>query len=86
MKQRGHVPHSNIHVSVSDLYIHTVGPPILLQQIGGPVVGIQKMLTDTYAEIGNVAAVSFLGIHKSDLVCSVINWPIGYMEHTLSDF
>jgi hypothetical protein len=30
--------------------------------------------------------VSFLGIHKSDLICSVISWSIGYMEHTLSDF
>jgi hypothetical protein len=26
------VPNSYIHVSVSDLYISTIGPPILLQQ------------------------------------------------------
>jgi hypothetical protein len=29
MKLRGFVPNSYIHVSVSDLYIHTIGPPIL---------------------------------------------------------
>ncbi len=31
MKLRGLVP-NQIHVSVSDLYIPTIGPPILLQQ------------------------------------------------------
>ncbi len=30
MKQRGIVPNSHIHASVSDLYIPTIGPPILL--------------------------------------------------------
>jgi hypothetical protein len=29
MKLRGLVPNSYIHVSVSDLYISTIGPPIL---------------------------------------------------------
>ncbi len=32
MKLRGPVPHSYIHVSVSDLYITTIGLPILLQE------------------------------------------------------
>ena len=32
MKQRGLVPNFHIHLSVSDLYISTIGPPILLQQ------------------------------------------------------
>ena len=32
MKLRGLVTSSYIHVSVSDLYIPTIGPPILLQQ------------------------------------------------------
>jgi hypothetical protein len=32
MKLRGLVPNFHIHVSVSDLYIPTIGPPILLQQ------------------------------------------------------
>jgi hypothetical protein len=39
--------------------------------------GIYKSLTDTYmnVEIENKAlAVSFLGIHKSDLVCSVVQY------------
>jgi hypothetical protein len=32
MKLRGMVPNSFIHVSVSDLYIPTIGLPILLQE------------------------------------------------------
>ncbi len=32
MKLRGLVPNSYIHVSVRDLYIPTIAPPILLQQ------------------------------------------------------
>jgi hypothetical protein len=32
MKLRGLVPNSYIHVSVSDLYIPTIGLPILLQE------------------------------------------------------
>jgi hypothetical protein len=32
MKLRGLVPNFHIHVSVSDLYIPTIDPPILLQQ------------------------------------------------------
>jgi hypothetical protein len=32
MKLRGFVPKSYIHVSVSDLYIPTIGLPILLQE------------------------------------------------------
>jgi hypothetical protein len=36
----GLVPNSCIHVSVSDLYIATIGPPILLSKIAGPIVGI----------------------------------------------
>ncbi len=33
MKQRGLVPNSYIQVSLSDLYITTIGLPILLQEI-----------------------------------------------------
>jgi hypothetical protein len=47
MKLRGLVPNFHIHVSVSDLYIPMIGPPILLQKLGGPIVGIFKSLTDT---------------------------------------
>jgi hypothetical protein len=32
MKLGGPVPNSYMHVSVSDLYIHTIGLPILLQE------------------------------------------------------
>jgi hypothetical protein len=44
---RGHSPNFHIHVSVSDLYIATVGLPILLQKICGLILGINKSLTDT---------------------------------------
>jgi hypothetical protein len=32
MKLRGLIPNFPVHVSVSDLFIPTIGPPILLQQ------------------------------------------------------
>ncbi len=38
---RGHSPNFHIHVSVSELYIATVGLPILLQEICKPILGIQ---------------------------------------------
>jgi hypothetical protein len=47
MKLRGLVPNYHIHVSVSNLYTPTIGPPILLQKIRGQIVGIYKSLTDT---------------------------------------
>jgi hypothetical protein len=47
MKLRGLVPNFNILVSVNDLYIPTIGPPIFCSQIGGPIVGIYKSLTET---------------------------------------
>ncbi len=34
------------HVSVSELYIPTMGLPILLQEIYGPILGLYKSLTD----------------------------------------
>jgi hypothetical protein len=37
----------HIHVSVSDLYISTIGLPILLEEIRGPILGLYKSLTDT---------------------------------------
>jgi hypothetical protein len=45
---RGLSPNFHIHVSVSNLYIPTVGLPILLQAICGPVLGIHKSLTGTW--------------------------------------
>ncbi len=38
MKLCGLIPISFIHVSVSELYIPTIGPPILCSKIGGPMV------------------------------------------------
>ncbi len=52
LKLRGLVPNSYIHVSVSDLYIPTIGPPICCSKISGPIVGIYKSLTDTLHECG----------------------------------
>jgi hypothetical protein len=37
----------HIHVSVSKLYIHTIGLPFLLEEICGLILGIYKSLTDT---------------------------------------
>jgi hypothetical protein len=37
---RGLSPNFHIHVSVSDLYIHTIDLPILLREICGPILGI----------------------------------------------
>jgi hypothetical protein len=43
---RGNSPKLLIHVSVSDLFIPTIGLSILLQEICGPILGIYKSLTD----------------------------------------
>ncbi len=64
IKLRGPNPSVYIHISVSDLYIPTIGLPILLQSI----LGIYKSLTDTVYECINCEwgrAVSFLGIFFS---------------------
>jgi hypothetical protein len=44
---RGLSPNFHIHVSVSELYIPTMGLPFLLEEISGPILGIHKTLTDT---------------------------------------
>jgi hypothetical protein len=44
---RGLSPNFHIHVSVSELYIPTIGLPFLLEEICGPILGIYKSLTDT---------------------------------------
>jgi hypothetical protein len=44
---RGLSSNIHIHASVSDLYLPTIGPPILLEEICKPLVGLNKLLTDT---------------------------------------
>jgi hypothetical protein len=44
---RGLSPNFHIHVSVSELYIPTMGLPFLLEEIFGPILEIYKSLTDT---------------------------------------
>ncbi len=43
---RGLSPNFHIHVSVSELYIPTMGQPFLLEEICEPILGIYKSLTD----------------------------------------
>jgi hypothetical protein len=47
IKLRGLVPNFYIHVSVSNLYIPTIGPQMQYSKIGRPIVAIYKSLTDT---------------------------------------
>jgi hypothetical protein len=44
---RGISPNFHIHASLSDLYIPTIGLPILLEEICRPILGLYKSLTDT---------------------------------------
>jgi hypothetical protein len=44
---RGLSPNFQIHVSVSDLYIPTIGLPILLEEICRPILGLNESLIDT---------------------------------------
>ncbi len=39
-ENRGLSPNFHIHVSVSDLYIPTIGVPILLEEICRPILGL----------------------------------------------
>ena len=39
---RSHSPNIHIHVSVSDLFIPTIDLPILLQEVCGLILGINK--------------------------------------------
>jgi hypothetical protein len=43
----GLVPSFYIHISVSDLYIPTIGPQMQYSKIGKPILGIYKSLPDT---------------------------------------
>jgi hypothetical protein len=50
---RGLSPNFHIHVSVSELYIPTMGLPVLLEEICSLILGIYKSLKDTYCKCGN---------------------------------
>ncbi len=54
---RGLSPNFHIHASVSDLYIPTIGLPILLEEICRPILGLYKSQTGTWMlKIGAEAA------------------------------
>jgi hypothetical protein len=53
MNLRGLVPNFYIHVSVSDLYILSIGPQAQHSKIGGPIMEIYKLLRDTVHEFRN---------------------------------
>jgi hypothetical protein len=46
-QKRSLSPNFHIRVSVSELYIPTMGLPFLLEEICGPILGIYKSLIDT---------------------------------------
>jgi hypothetical protein len=50
-KLLGLIPNFYIHISVSGLYFITIGPPISCSQIGRPIVGLYKSLTDMYMNV-----------------------------------
>jgi hypothetical protein len=49
---RGQSPNFHIHVSVSELYIPTMGLPFLLEEICGPILGIYTYIAHRQ-ECGN---------------------------------
>jgi hypothetical protein len=51
MKLRNRVPNFCIHVSVNDLSIPTIVPPILLLWVCGQIVGMKSMFLLTVKEI-----------------------------------
>ncbi len=71
MKLRGLVPIFCIHVSVNDLYLPAIGPPILLHCVCGPIVGIYKSLTDIWIYKLGTRFRIFDTLH---LHCSTFSW------------
>jgi hypothetical protein len=53
MKLRILSPNFHIHISASDLYIPTIRRSVLLQKIGGPILGIYKSDRSQKHECGN---------------------------------
>jgi hypothetical protein len=73
MKLAGLVPNSYIHNSVNDLYIPTIGLPILLQEKKWTdrvnLYIAHSYINEKLERRGREA--SFRGVHKSDFLCSV---------------
>ncbi len=69
---RGLSPNFHIHVSVSELYIPTIGLPVLLEEICRLILGIYKSLKDTWMwNCGVGRAIPRKGIYKWNCRCSV---------------
>ncbi len=74
---RGLSPNFHIHVSVSDLYIPTIGLPILLQENIWTDHGNKLFIDTCMWKLGlQGPAIPFLGLHKRDFYCSV-GWGSG---------
>ncbi len=70
-------PNFHIHASVSDLYIPTIGLPILLEEICRPILGLYKSLSDTWMlKLGLRLRYSQKSIiHKWNFPCSAWAMP-----------
>jgi hypothetical protein len=68
---RGLSPNFHIHVSVSDLYIPTIGLPILLEEICRPILGLYRSQTHECGNWGR--AIPRKGIHQWDFPCSALS-------------
>ncbi len=71
MELRGLGPNFHVHVSVSDLYILTIGLPILLKKntVCGLILEIYKSLTDTWMwKLGLGPRNSFSGNTKMEFL------------------
>jgi hypothetical protein len=70
-----HCPNFHLLVSVSDLYIPTIDLPIQLQEICGPILGINKSHTDKEMwKMVRGIAIPRKGIHKWDFRCSALSF------------
>ncbi len=73
---RGLSPNFYIPVSVSELYIPTMGLPFLLEEICGPILGQYKSLTDTWMWKLGLRPRNFQEIiHTWNCRCSFIGFP-----------